>query len=185
LEWLVCLLLVRVAGSAKSRFNVWLMLLFAFVAQWIWMLAGVARGAFPAQALAAGAMEGMPAAAGKRIAIAAPAAGTVTQGMAALLVVYGAMLAWRMLGALAARVRLARAMRYRSAPSKTGCDGVPGSSRAGRAGRRIGLQPMGVRTLGASRVVLPRDAGMEEAAGDRSAGLRAAGRGRAEGGLLA
>jgi beta-lactamase regulating signal transducer with metallopeptidase domain len=118
LEWLVCLLLVRVAGSAKSRFNVWLMLLFAFVAQWIWMLAGVARGAFPAQALAAGAMEGMPAAAGKRIAIAAPAAGTVTQGMAALLVVYGAMLAWRMLGALAARVRLARAMRYRSAPSK-------------------------------------------------------------------
>src|ERR1035441_3705749 len=86
LEWLVCLLLVRIAGSARGRFNVWLALLFAFVAQWIWMLAGVARRAFPAQALAAGAMAGMPAAAaGKRIAIAAPAAGTVTKGMAAVL----------------------------------------------------------------------------------------------------
>ena len=44
-EWSVCLLLVRIAGSPRSRFNLWLTMLLGFLAQWIWMWAGVLRAA--------------------------------------------------------------------------------------------------------------------------------------------
>ena len=115
-EFVVCLLLVRIAGSARSRFNLWLTMLLAFVAQWIWMLAGVARAAFPLSIVASGAAATLPVAVGKRIAVAAPMAGEVAQGIAALLAAYAVMLVWRTMGTLAARIRLARAMRYKSAP---------------------------------------------------------------------
>ncbi len=115
-EFVVCLLLVRIAGTARSRFNLWLTMLLAFVAQWIWMLAGVARAALPASVAAVSGAAGMPAAVGKRIAIAAPMAGTVAQGIVVLLAAYAVILAWRTMGTLAARIRLARAMRYKSAP---------------------------------------------------------------------
>ena len=118
LEWLICMLLVRIAGSARSRFNLWFIMLLSFAAQWIWMLTGIVRAAFPAQALAAGAVAGIPAAAGRRFAIAAPVAGAVAKEMAALLVLYGAMMAWRMLAALVARARLARVMRHKSIPAE-------------------------------------------------------------------
>src|SRR5664280_1644732 len=118
LEWLVCLLLVRIAGSARGRFNLWLTMLLAFVAQWTWMWAGVARAAFPVQVHAAGAAAGASAAAGRRIAITAPVAGTVARAMLALLAVYAAVLVWRVLGSLAAQVRLARAMRHRRTPAE-------------------------------------------------------------------
>jgi len=36
-EWLVFVLLVRVASSAKTRFGLWLAMLLGFVAQWVWM----------------------------------------------------------------------------------------------------------------------------------------------------
>ena len=115
-EWVVCLLLVRIAGSARSRFNLWLTMLLAFVAQWIWMWVGVARAAFPVDVRVVGAVAGASAAAGKRIAIAAPVAGTVARVVGALLAGYVIMVAWRMAGTLAARIRLARAMRYKSEP---------------------------------------------------------------------
>lgn len=115
-EFVVCLLLVRIAGSARSRFNLWLTMLLAFVAQWIWMLAGVVRAAFPMSVAAAGGTANLPVAVGKRIAIAAPVAGEVAQGIAALLAAYAVMLVWRTIGTLAARIRLARAMRYKNAP---------------------------------------------------------------------
>lgn len=115
-EFVVCLLLVRIAGSARSRFNLWLTMLLAFVAQWIWMLAGVARAAFPVSVVAGGVAAALPVAVGKKIAIAAPMAGEVAQGIAALLAAYAVMLVWRTMGTLAARIRLARAMRYKSAP---------------------------------------------------------------------
>jgi beta-lactamase regulating signal transducer with metallopeptidase domain len=116
LEFLVCLLLVRVAGSARSRFNLWLTMLVAFMAQWIWMWAGVLRAAFPAEVRLVGAAANSHAAAGKRIAIAVPTAGTVAQVVAVLLAIYVAMVAWRVFGTLAARLRMARAMRYKTAP---------------------------------------------------------------------
>jgi beta-lactamase regulating signal transducer with metallopeptidase domain len=115
-EWLVCLLLVRVAGSARVRFNLWLAMLLGFTAQWVWMWAGVLRAAFPGEAHARVAVASGAAAAGERIAVAAGMADTVARSMAVLLACYLAMVAWRTMGTLAARVRLARAMRHKSAP---------------------------------------------------------------------
>jgi beta-lactamase regulating signal transducer with metallopeptidase domain len=113
-EWLVCLVLVRITRSARTRFNLWLTMLLGFVAQWVWMWARILRAAFPA-ASAAGSATGVAAHAA-RITVAETWAGTVAQAMAALLVCYMAILAWQMLGTAAARVRLARAMRHKSAP---------------------------------------------------------------------
>jgi beta-lactamase regulating signal transducer with metallopeptidase domain len=117
-EFLVCLALVRLAGTARSRFNLWLTMLLAFVAQWIWMWAGVARAAFPAVIHAGGVVSGESAIAGKRIAVAASSAYTVSLVIGVLVAAYVAMVAWRMLGTLAARIRLARAMRFKSAPDE-------------------------------------------------------------------
>ena len=117
LEWLVCLLLARFAGSAKSRFNLWLTLLLAFVTQWTWMWGRIVRAAFPAHSPVIAAVTGVSGGPGRHIAVAAPMAGAVATAVVATLLVYAAMVAWRMLGALAARVRLARAMRRRRAPA--------------------------------------------------------------------
>jgi len=114
-EWLVCLLLVRLAGSARTRFKLWLTMLLGFVAQWAWMLACVVRAASPAAGRTAVGLA-RAAATGERIAVASAVAGTVAEVMAVLLAGYGAMLVWRLAGALAARLRLGRAMRHRSAP---------------------------------------------------------------------
>jgi beta-lactamase regulating signal transducer with metallopeptidase domain len=113
-EWMVCLLLVRIAGSARTRFNLWLTMLLGFLAQWVWMWARIVRAVFPAAGVAGSAAGGTVHAA--RISIAETLAGTVAQAMTVLLVCYLAVLAWRMLGTLAARVRLAHAMRHKSAP---------------------------------------------------------------------
>lgn len=116
-EWLICLLLVRIAGSARTRFNLWLTMLLGFVAQWAWMCVVILRAAFPAAALRAEA-HATGAATGTHIAVTAGIAGTVAQSMAVLLVCYLAVLAWRMAGTLAARVRLTQAMRLKSAPEQ-------------------------------------------------------------------
>lgn len=116
LEWLVCLLLVRIATSPRSRFNLWLTMLLAFVAQWVWMWIGIARAAFPAAAHMGVSEES--AATGKRIAVGAPAAVTVSLVVGVLLTAYVAIVIWRMLGTLAARVRMARALRFRNAPAE-------------------------------------------------------------------
>lgn len=118
LEWLVCLLLVRIAGSARGRFNLWLTMLLAFVGQWIWMCGQVARVALRSSAHAGLAAVAAPSEAAKRIAVAAPTAGTLSLAMAVLLVLYATILLWRLMGTLAARTRLARAMRFRSAPGE-------------------------------------------------------------------
>lgn len=118
-EWLVCLLLVRIAGSARTRFNLWLTMLLGFLAQWVWMWVLIVRAALPATPNFAGAIRtsAETSAHGARIAVAAGLAGNVAQAMAVLLVAYVAVLAWRMVGTLAARVRLKRAMRHKSAPA--------------------------------------------------------------------
>ena len=123
-EWMVCLVLVRVAGSARIRFNLWLTLVLGFVAQWMWMWVGIVRGAFPASTiLHASALVGSGAAdrAGAestRIQVAAASAGNVARAMGVLLICYGAILAWRMMGTAAARFRFARAMRHKAAPQQ-------------------------------------------------------------------
>jgi beta-lactamase regulating signal transducer with metallopeptidase domain len=122
-EWLVCLMLVRIAGSAKIRFSLWLAMLLGFVVQWVWMWTGVVRAAFAsasgfhAEAHAGGSAAGAVAA-GTPVAVGAGIAADAARAMAVLLVCYGSMLAWRMVGALAARVRLARAMRHKTAPQQ-------------------------------------------------------------------
>jgi beta-lactamase regulating signal transducer with metallopeptidase domain len=116
-EFLVCLALVRIAGTARTRFNLWLTMLLAFVAQWIWMWASVARAAFPVDVSSDGAIAAQSAVA-KRIDVAASSAYTVSLVIGVLLAAYLAIVAWRMAGTLAARVRLARAMRFKSAPDE-------------------------------------------------------------------
>ena len=122
-EWLVCLLLVRVAGSAKTRFKIWLVLIFALVAQWLWMGTGLVR-----MALQSGSASGPEArgvvgtgdaiGAGARVAVGSAMAGNIAQAMALLLACYGLVLAWRMMGAAAAQVRLTRAMHHRTVPAE-------------------------------------------------------------------
>ncbi len=117
-EWLVCLLLVRVASSARTRFNLWLTMLLVFFAQWVWLLARIVRAALPTAATTsatAPASVGVYSSAA-RIAVGSSLAGTVAQSTVVLLGCYLAVLAWRMLGTLAARVRLARAMRHKTLP---------------------------------------------------------------------
>ncbi len=113
-EWLVCLVLVRIASSPRTRFNLWLTMLLGFVTQWVWMWARILRAAFPGASVS-GSAAGVTAHAA-RITVAETLAGTVAQAMAVLLVFYVAVLAWRVLGTITARVRLARAMRHKSAP---------------------------------------------------------------------
>src|SRR5450755_3919187 len=83
-EWLVCLVLVRIASSPRTRFNLWLTMLLGFVAQWVWMWAGILRAAFPAQVSASSLTHG-PIAGGEHIAVAAGIAWTSAQSMVVLL----------------------------------------------------------------------------------------------------
>jgi len=112
-EWLACLLLARLARTARTRFNLWLAVLLGFVAQWAWMGVGLLRAASGTWNMEGGAGT---AAAGARIALAEGTAGALARTMAALGACYLVVVLWRMAGALAARTRLARAMRHRSAP---------------------------------------------------------------------
>ena len=116
-EWLVCLVLVRIAGSARSRFNLWLTMLLAFVTQWVWTWGAILRATYSATIFPAHGQAGTAAVRGARIAVATGMAGTVARSMAVLLVCYLAILVWRIAGTLAARIRLARAMRFKSAPT--------------------------------------------------------------------
>ncbi len=116
LEWSVCLLLVRIAGSPRTRFNLWLGMLLTFLAQWIWMGIGIVRALFPATAQYGAAKATALPPTAERIAVGASLAGTVSRVLAGLFLCYLAMVAWRIFGTLAARVRLARAMRFKSAP---------------------------------------------------------------------
>jgi beta-lactamase regulating signal transducer with metallopeptidase domain len=109
-EWLVCLALVRLAGSARWRFNLWLTMLLAFVAQWGGMWVHLARVAFPWVPVAGVTVPLPHIEAARRISVAQPVAGTVAAIMASLAIAYVAGLAWRGLGSAAARVRLARAL---------------------------------------------------------------------------
>jgi len=115
-EWVVCLLLILTARSARTRHNLWLALLIGFLVQWGWTLTEIARRAIPATGagLRSVAVGASPASNG--IALQTATAWIVTQMMTALLAVYIAVVAWRLLGTVAARVRLARALRHRSAP---------------------------------------------------------------------
>jgi len=117
-EWLVCLLLVGIAGSARTRFNLWLAMLLGFLAQWVWMWVRILRAVFPAAATFSATVHTSTGTSfhAMRIAVASSLAVAVAPAMAVLLVCYLAVLAWRTIGTLAARVRLARAMRHKSAP---------------------------------------------------------------------
>src|ERR1035441_8249357 len=87
-EWLVCLLLVRIAGSARTRFNLWLTMLLGFLAQWAWMWIVIRRAAFPAATTLRVEAHATSTATGAHIAVAAGIAATVAQSMAVLLACY-------------------------------------------------------------------------------------------------
>src|SRR6185312_16255629 len=79
-EWLVCLVLVRIASSPRTRFNLWLTMLLGFVAQWAWMWMGILRAAFP-KATAPGATANGVAVHAARITVAETLAAAVAQAM--------------------------------------------------------------------------------------------------------
>jgi beta-lactamase regulating signal transducer with metallopeptidase domain len=119
-ELLVCLAVVRLAGSARWRFNVWLAMLLAFAAQWGSTCLQIMRAAWPS----ASAVSSSAALAHahpdtvRRIAVAQPIAGVLAAIMATLGLVYAVVLVWRTFGVMAARVRLARAMRHARVPGE-------------------------------------------------------------------
>ncbi len=117
-EWVVCLLLIWTARSARTRYNLWLALLAGVLAQWVWTLTEVARWVMPATGAGTQSVAVRASAAGSGIAVEAGTALVITWLMAALLAVYIAVVAWRLMGTVAARVRLTRALRHRSAPGR-------------------------------------------------------------------
>jgi beta-lactamase regulating signal transducer with metallopeptidase domain len=117
-ESLVCLVVVRLAGSARWRFNVWLAMLMAFAAQWGWMWIQLARTAIMPGTAAMVVLEAPRGEPVRRIAVTQPIAGMVGDVIALFAVGYALVLMWKGIGGVAARVRLARAMRYGRAPSE-------------------------------------------------------------------
>lgn len=117
-EWLVCLVVVRLAGSARWRFNIWLAMLVTFAAQWSWMLVQLAHMALVPGTAGKVLSEASSTRPVGRIAVAQSTAGTVGEAMAMLAVVYALVLVWKGIGGVATRVRLVRAMRYGRAPSE-------------------------------------------------------------------
>jgi beta-lactamase regulating signal transducer with metallopeptidase domain len=107
-EWCVCLLLVRAASSARSRFNLWLTMLLAFGAQWGWMWAAILRRVEPTTQQVA-----RVAAHGGLITVPAGVVDAVGLDTTILLAGYLLVTAWGLLGTVAARIRLARAMRHK------------------------------------------------------------------------
>ena len=119
LEWLVCVAVVRLASSARWRFNLWLTMLVAFVGQWIWTWAEVMRPGLAAVLTVSPAVLAVhEKATSEIIAVAPQTAAAVPQILLGVVAVYAALLLWRVAGAVAARLRLARAMRLRRAPGE-------------------------------------------------------------------
>ena len=178
-EWVVCLLLIRTARSARTRYNLWLALLIGFLAQWGWTLTELARRAIPATGAGLRPVASRASAASRGIAMGAGAAAVVTRLMAVLLAVYIAVVAWRLLGTVAARVRLARALRHRSAPGGRLAEApLPRPSK--RAARRPGAACWTVGAVGAARDCIAGDARLAAPAGPGAAVVRDAGRGELE-----
>lgn len=117
-ESLVCLAVVRLAGSARWRFNLWLAMLLAFAVQWAWTWLQIVRAVLPAGTAVAGAVLEPHADAVRRISVAHPIAGTLGTLMVSLAFVYAVVLVWRVVGVLVARLRLARAMSHARPPSE-------------------------------------------------------------------
>ncbi|HWB32867.1 MAG TPA: M56 family metallopeptidase [Acidobacteriaceae bacterium] len=116
-EWLMVMLLVRIARSASLRCALWLGMLVAIAAQWLWTLSTLARSAAalhsastPLASAAALPNEG-------GIAVHTAAAIWIGHAIAAALVLYAAGLARQILAGLIARIRLARALKHRRAPA--------------------------------------------------------------------
>ncbi len=119
IEWLICLLLVQMAKSAKVRFNLWLTLLTAFVAQWLWMGVEIFKCLLPAHSTKPVSQDATASAAAvfaEHVAIVPATAELVSRAMVLCLVCYVAVFAWGVLGSLAARSRLLDAMRFKEAP---------------------------------------------------------------------
>jgi beta-lactamase regulating signal transducer with metallopeptidase domain len=117
-ESLVCLVVARVAGSARWRFNVWLAMLLAFAAHWGWIWLQITRAAWTSASAAPSSPALGHGETVRRISLAQPIAGVLGTIMAVLALVYAVVLAWRGFGLVAARVRVTRAMRHARVPSE-------------------------------------------------------------------
>lgn len=117
-EWLAVGALVRVAGSAQLRFRLWLGMLLAFAAQWLWTLAGI-TGTLPAlrrqQIMAASPLAPVPTQRG--IPVSSGAASGLTKTVDVLFVLYCLVIAWQLSRAILERMRLAQALRHSRRPS--------------------------------------------------------------------
>ena len=115
-EWAVCLLLVRVARSPRTRFHLWLAMLLTAFLQWVWLWAGVAR-----RALLTTVEVARPSTVSKtaHTLILNPGWGKrIATTLIALAICYVAVLFGLLVRSIWLRVRLSKALSYRVATSE-------------------------------------------------------------------
>lgn len=116
-EWCVCVLLVRIIRSPRVRFRVWLGMFSAYFVQWIWMWAGI-LGSSPLRNVSA-VSEGVAVrSAGQSLALSSLWVDKISWILPLLAVSYGVVLFWILVRAALRRVRLAKALQYKAAPSE-------------------------------------------------------------------
>jgi beta-lactamase regulating signal transducer with metallopeptidase domain len=126
---LVCGLLARLATSAHRRFQIWLCMLLAFTARWLWMGTGLLLSEYPGLfdrqvpivSMAfrmEGAASGLEPAAAHTFLLSTPSITHVPQVMAILAGCYLLMVLALGMGGVVRRIRLHRAMRFRIEPSQ-------------------------------------------------------------------
>lgn len=126
---LVCALLARLATSAHRRFQIWLCMLLAFTARWLWMWTGLLLSEYPGLfdrqvpivSMAfkiEGAASGLEPAAAHIVLLSTPSITHVPQVVAILAGCYLLMVLALGMGGVVRRIRLHRAMRFRIEPSQ-------------------------------------------------------------------
>jgi beta-lactamase regulating signal transducer with metallopeptidase domain len=116
--WLLCLLLARLSPSAHRRFQLWRLLVVAFAARWIWVIAGLLFPHFPAASGIVRESALLPLAPARAVPVSPHWTALLLPVVRALAACYLAGLLFFAARGLARRTRLRRALRYATQPSR-------------------------------------------------------------------
>ena len=116
-EWCICVLVVRIIRSPRVRFRIWLAMFCAYFVQWISMWAGI-FGSGSLRYVRAVSEGAAVAPAGQSLALSSLWVDKISRALPLLAVGYGVVLFWILVRAALTRVRLARALQYKAAPSE-------------------------------------------------------------------
>src|SRR5215469_17009221 len=116
-EWSACAILVRIVRSPRIRFHLWFAMFVAFFVQWAWMWAGIIQrillNSAPGVRSSAESM-----ATGQRLTISASWVDRIVWLLSVIALCYIVVLLGLVLRSALMRVRLSKALRYRTVPSE-------------------------------------------------------------------